>query len=218
VRIVNLSHEPSRSIAVSGRRKRISVPLPTLILDETDLFITMPVPKIHMNTGVSLSMKNQWGVIQEPSIRLKLHPYFDQVIYAVNKSLPRAISIIDGRFGLTRSGPLRGDPVLLNWMVASDNIFAADYVACLLLGIDPITIGHLRFAFGRERISDMSEIETNEDLSTFAVKERFYLKREWTDYPGLLAFNSRLLAYLGYESILAKPLHWLLYRFRERFY
>jgi hypothetical protein len=48
--------------------------------------------------------------------------------------------------------------------------------------------------------------------------ERFCLHRSWTDYPGLLAFHSRALAYLGYESPLAKPLHRLLYRFREPFY
>jgi hypothetical protein len=34
----------------------------------------------------------------------------------------------------------------------------------------------------------------------------------------VLTFNSRFLAYVGYESPLAKPLHWLLYLFREPFY
>ena len=218
VRIVNLSHEPSRPIDVPGGRKNISVPLPTVILDETDLFITMPVPKIHMNTGVSLSLKNQWGVIQEPSLRLKLHPYFNEVIYAVNKALPRTVSIVDGKFGLDRSGPLKGDAVPLNWILMSDNVFAADFVSCSLMGIDPFRIPHLRYALAREQITDWSQIELNCDLAPFRAPKEFHLKREWTDYPGLLAFNSRFLAYVGYESILARPLHWLLYRFREPFY
>jgi len=41
---------------------------------------------------------------------------------------------------------------------------------------------------------------------------------EWADYPGYLAYHSRWLSWLGYESCLARPLHWLLYRFREPFY
>lgn len=218
VRTVNLSHESSRPIEVTVRDKRLVVPLPTMLLDETDLFITMPVPKIHMNTGVSISMKNQWGVIQEPSLRLKLHPYFNEVIYAVNKALPRTISIVDGTYGLDRSGPLAGDAVPLNWLLMSDNIFAADFVSCSLMGIDPFSIPHLRYALNRERIAGWSDIEMNCDPAPFVSKRPFHLERKWTDYPGVLAFNSSLLAYIGYASPLSSMLHWILYRFREPFY
>jgi uncharacterized protein (DUF362 family) len=96
VRIVNLSHEVARSVIVKTALRRLAVPLPLIVVEHADLFITMPVPKIHMNTRVSMSIKNQWGVIQSPALRLKLHPYFTQVVYGVNKALPRAISIIDG--------------------------------------------------------------------------------------------------------------------------
>jgi uncharacterized protein (DUF362 family) len=53
VRIVNMSHSPSRLIRFRRHLPTISVPLPTLLLDETDRFITMPVPKVHLNTNVS---------------------------------------------------------------------------------------------------------------------------------------------------------------------
>ena len=218
VRIVNLSYAPSRPINVLCGRRTISVPLPTMLLDETDLFITMPVPKIHMNTGVSLSLKNQWGIIQIPSLRLKLHPYFDEIIYAVNKALPKSVIVIDGKFGLTRSGPLKGDVIPLDWLLVSSNMFAADFVCCSLMGIDPFSVPHLKYALEKEGIADWSAIETNCDPCEFVAKEKFYLERRWTDYPGLLAFRSRPLAYLAYESPLAGVLHWLLYRFREPFY
>ena len=80
VRLVNLTEEPSRPISYRSRLRRMSVPLPLLIVDETDHFFTMPVPKIHMNTRVSMSIKNQWGIIQVPAQRLKLHPYFTDTI------------------------------------------------------------------------------------------------------------------------------------------
>ncbi len=217
VEVVNLSHVPSRPIRFRHRLKSFAVPLPTLLLDEIDLFITMPVPKVHLNTVVSVSLKNQWGVIQEPALRLKLHPYFDEVIYQVNKALPRAIAVVDGKYGLTHSGPMRGTPLELNWLAAGDNLFYMDLFVTELMGLDFRRIPHLRHIFRKEGISRLKDVEMNTDHRRFMSSE-FYLRREWTDYPGLLTFNSRALAYVGYESILARPLHWLLYKFREPFY
>lgn len=218
VRVVNMSNEPARSILVLHKGRKLSVPLPRFLFDETDLFITMPVPKIHMNTYVSLSVKNQWGVIQNPPDRLKLHPYFWKVIYEVNKALPRIISVVDGKYGLTRSGPMRGDEVELNWLMISDNIFAADYICCLLMGISPESVPYLRRIFREEEIFGLRDVVLNTDYSQFVSQHPFYLKRAWTDYPGLVAFNSRLVAYLGYHSPLAGLLHKLLYLYREPFY
>jgi uncharacterized protein (DUF362 family) len=214
VKIVNLSHVKSRPIRFLCRWRTLSVPLPVLILDETDLFITMPVPKVHSNTGISLSLKNQWGIIQEPELRLKLHPYFNDVIYQINKALPRAISVLDGKYGLTRNGPMLGDEVELNWIVVGDNLFAVDEVVCRMMGFDPANIPHLKHALRKEH---HGPVEFNVDYRKFAC-DHFYLERKWTDYPGWLAFHSRALAYVGYESALARPLHWLLYCFREPFY
>jgi uncharacterized protein (DUF362 family) len=216
-RIVNLSHEPSRDIRVRAGFRRLSVPLPRLVLDETDLFITMPVPKVHLNTVVSIAIKNQWGIIQKPSLRLKLHPYFREVIYQVNKALPAALAIVDGKFGLTRSGPMRGDATELNWLMASDDLFVTDYVVTDIMGLDVARVPYLRYILRKEGIDSFDSVAFNTDHLAFRGV-RFHLQREWTDYPGVLTFNSRLLAYVGYESILAKPLHWMLYRFREPFY
>jgi len=217
VRLVNLSHEPSREILVRAGLRRLRVPMPRVVLDETDLFISMPVPKIHMNTLVSLSVKNQWGVIQSPAMRLRLHPYFKHVVYAVNMALPKAVSVVDGKYGLTRSGPMRGDVLDLNWLLVSDDLFAADYVCCLLMGIVPERVSYLRWIFRRRGLQRLDQLELSRPLEPF-VRREFYLVREWTDYPGLLAFKSRLLAWLGYESPLAGALHKLLYVFREPFY
>jgi hypothetical protein len=83
-----------------------------------------------------------------------------------------------------------------------------------MMGFDPARIPHLQHALRRE---GHCAIDFNRDYQTF-VSDQFYLERRWTDLPGLLTFNSRALAYVGYESIFARPLHWLLYRFREPFY
>lgn len=217
VGVVNMSHLPSRSIPVPAWGRTLPVPLPSLLLEETDIFISMPVPKVHSNTIVSLALKNQWGVIQEPALRLKLHPYFKEVIYHVNKALPRSYAIVDGRYGLTRNGPLRGDVLELNWLFACDNLFVTDFVVTQLMGLDYRRIPYLRWIFRKEGIGSLDGLAFNQPLDPF-VSTSFFLDREWTDYPGVLTFNSRLLAYIGYESLLARPLHWLLYRFRKPFY
>jgi len=218
VTVVNLSHVPSRVLSLGSNRHPLEIQLPAMLFDEVDLFITVPVPKVHLNTIVSLSIKNQWGLIQETDSRLKLHPNFKKIIYGVNKALPPSLSMIDGKYGLTRSGPLRGDVVDLNWLLLCDNIYIADFVCCSLMQVDYRRVPHLRYILQQEGIKDLEGVEFNQDYRQFIATEPFYLKREWTDYPGVMTFNSRFLAYIGYESPLAKPLHWLLYKFREPFY
>lgn len=217
VRIVNMSHSPSRPVRIRAGWRTLDVPLPRFLLDETDVFVTIPVPKVHSNAIVSLALKNQWGVIQQPELRLKLHPYFKQVIYGINKALPKTFVIVDGKYGLTRSGPLRGDAVDLNWILFSNDIFLADLVVSEIMGFNWRHIPYLRYASKREGIGSTEGIDLNDDFRKFSTTP-FYLQRAWTDYPGVMTFNSRLLAYIGYESSLAKALHWLLYRFREPFY
>jgi uncharacterized protein (DUF362 family) len=216
VRVVNLSLAPSRRIRVDTNWRTMTVPIPTLLLDATDRFITLPVPKIHANTLISVAIKNQWGIIQIPAERLKLHPVFKYVIYAVNKSLPKPLVIVDGKFGLTRNGPMRGDVVTLNWLAMCDNLFANDVIVAQLMGFDPMSIPYIRYAMKKENIrTSDSHVYSYE---AHPPHTEFYLTRDWTDYPGLMTFNSRALAYLGYESLLARSLHKLLYLFREPFY
>jgi hypothetical protein len=84
-----------------------------------------------------------------------------------------------------------------------------------MMGLDWRRIEYLKYIFRKEQIFSADAVEKNTDLPRHGD---FYLRRDWTDYPGLLTFKSRVLAYIGYESKLAKPLHWLLYKFREPFY
>jgi uncharacterized protein (DUF362 family) len=216
-RCVNISFAEPEWLEVRAGWRTLRVPLPKLLLHEIDAFITLPVPKIHMNTLVSMSIKNQWGCIQEPSERLKLHPYFAEVMFEVNRRLPRAYSIIDGRYGLNGSGPMSGDPVEMDWLLASNDLVAADRVCCRLMQIDERRVNFLQHFRRAGWWSDFESIRLNQPFGPF-VKEKFFLKRAWTDYPGWFCFNNSFLAWLGYRSPLAGFAHWLLYKFRKPFY
>ena len=217
VRLVNLSKLAAREIHFGYKGREFAVPLPRLLLDDVQLFITAPVPKVHSNTGVSMSIKNQWGCIQEPSLRLKLHPYFKKVILEVNKALRVNVSVIDGRYGLNRNGPLRGDAVELGWIMISNNIAAADFACCTLMGIDPLSLKYLAFYKENEEVPALEDIQFSQDYRGF-IGTKFYLKRDFWDYPGYFAFRSSFLAYLAYHSPFARFLHSVMYLFREKFY
>lgn len=217
ITVVNLSHGPRDRIDFSAGRRQLSVDLPRLLTQEVDFLVTMPVPKVHMYTGVSLTFKNQWGCIPEPTARLRLHPYFKDTILAVNRAVKARFAIVDGRVGLTESGPMKGTPVRLDWLLVSDDIGAAARVCCELMQIDLSSVKHLRHAHRKGQVPRLDEIEVSADLGSFR-RDPFFLKLAWTDLPGRLAFQSRQLAYVAYFSPLSRGLHRLLYLFREPFY
>lgn len=216
-KVVNLSKLERTPITFAYRGQSFSVELPTLLTDEVDFVVTMPVPKIHMNTGVSLTFKNQWGCIPEPDVRLRLHPYFKHVILEVNKAIRTRVAIIDGAYGLNVSGPLQGSPVELNWLLVTSDIGTGAVVACKLMQISLDKVAHLKYAKKLGYVPDFCDIEINQDIQEF-LKEKFFLKRAWTDLPGVLAFNHAFWAYVAYHSPIAGILHKMLYLFREPFY
>ena len=216
VEITHLSELPRKTIEIP-RGSHLELELPGLLTDDIDLLITMPVPKVHMYTGVSLTFKNQWGCIPEPKDRLRLHPQLPRVLYEVNRAVKTKVAIVDGAWGLTVSGPLRGDPVALDWLLVTDDIGAGARICCELMQIPVSKVPHLRYAERLGSVPQLSEIETNTAIEPFK-RERFRLHRRWTDYPGFLAFRSRTIAHLAYFSRLSTFLHKVLYLFREPFY
>jgi uncharacterized protein (DUF362 family) len=217
IRVINLSRFRHREIAFTYRGRAARMPLPVLLTDEIDLLVSAAVPKIHMNTMVSMSVKNLWGCIPEPAMRLRLHPFFPQAVREIVRAVAPAWAVIDGRYGLTRSGPMRGDPVDLNWLMVADDLYAADAMVCRLMGIDPRSVYYLRHVAGKGLAPAPEQMDVRPDWAGFR-KEPFYLRRAWTDYPGLWAFRSSFLTYWFYYSPLAGLLHKLLYLFREPFY
>ena len=87
VQLVNLSQLPRKTIQFDYKNKSFRLDLPVLLLEDIDMLVSMPVPKVHANTKVSLTFNNQWGCIPENKDRLKLHPYFRHVILEVNKAI-----------------------------------------------------------------------------------------------------------------------------------
>jgi uncharacterized protein (DUF362 family) len=213
VKILNLSELPAREVEIPTLRGPCKISLPVIFFDEIDFSITCPVPKVHCMTQITLAYKNQWGC-QPDVMRLKNHYLFDEIISQICDKLKFRYAFLDGKHGLDKNGPMMGDPVEVNWFVASNSLGAFDMVVSDMMGFDWRRIGHLKMAekYGFMPIKDKIQIIGDPE----SLRKKFTLKRNFWNYPALAAFRSRKLTDLFYFSMWAKLLHDVMYIFRKR--
>ncbi len=215
--LVDLSAVERTEVPFLSGSRTVRIALPKFLCEENVHTLTMPVPKVHCMTGISLSLKNQWGCLPD-AMRLRQHVHFDRIIHAINKALKVRYAVIDGTFGLDRNGPIiEGNPVPLGWYLVAANPLAADAVAAHLIGQDLRRIPHYGPAFAAGAVPALADIETNVARESLdAARRPFRLKRNLWNYVAKTAWYSSTWNHLVYESRLAKPLHDLMYLVRER--
>jgi uncharacterized protein (DUF362 family) len=214
-RPVNLTNYPRETVATEIAGRRVAVEVSRLLTRETDAFITMPVPKLHMMTGVSLGFKNQWGCLPDVK-RLRNHWDFARKVLAINKILKPRLAIFDGTYFLNRSGPLEGDSIRKDLLIASREVGAGSLVCCELMGIDARSIPHLRMAIAEAMMPDaIDALVTNAAIEKFKGAA-FKLQLSWTQSLTRGIFRSRLATIALYDSPLARPVHELIYLMRGR--
>lgn len=215
IQVINFSQDKSswRYFKINKFFREFNVEYPAL-LEECDHFITLPVPKIHAMTKISLSYKNQWGCV--PNVmRLRYHTIFNEAIFAINQIPKSKFSIIDGTYGLTRSGPMSGDVFDLGCLICSNSFEAADLITSKLMKIDLKGIDHYKRSFNEGLVPDEKQILLNKDYKKY-VSERFYLKREFWNYPAMLAWKHPWINHFFYESFAADFMHKVMYTFRKK--
>ena len=153
---MNLTEYPREWAETEIFGRQIKLEMSRLLLHETDVFITMPVPKVHVMTRVSLGFKNQWGCLPDVK-RLRNHHDFSYKVLAINKLLNPQMVIFDGTYFLNRTGPMEGDPVKMNLLIASDDAGAGSLACCELMQINPKSIAHLRLAIKEGMMPDSLE-------------------------------------------------------------
>jgi len=214
VQVVNLSDLPSEEANTIINGKRVTLELPSLLLHGVDVFITLPVPKVHVMTRVSLAFKNQWGCIPE-TMRLRHHPQFAEKVIAINKLLKPSIAIFDGTYFLDRTGPMIGDPVRMNLLVAANDIGAGSLACCRIMNIDPWKVKHFTLARQERMFSNsLDEVVLNQPIEPFC-HHQFRVERTLINWIALAGFNSDILTRLLYDSAFADPIHRILYTVRK---
>ena len=121
--------------------------LPRTVL-ESDFLVSMPKIKTHHWSGVTLSMKNIFGVV--PGARYGwpkniLHwKGIQESILDLCATVPINFVIADGIVAMEGNGPLNGTPRPLGKIVLADDPVAADATCAWLMGFAPHRILHIR--------------------------------------------------------------------------
>jgi uncharacterized protein (DUF362 family) len=182
-RYVDLNHDDARAVTLrSGFTDLGRLHLPETILG-ADLIVSMPKLKTHHWAGVTLSLKNMFGIVPGmiygwPKNVLHWAGIHESVV-DINSSLPAPqFAIVDGIVGMEGNGPIQGDPKPCGALVFGDDLVAVDATAARLMSIEPRKIKHLEHAarfLGNIEYEQITQIgESLESLrKEFRVIQRF---------------------------------------------
>jgi uncharacterized protein (DUF362 family) len=120
--------------------------LPRTVLD-SDFIVSMPKVKAHHWSGVTLSMKNMFGVVPGSKYgwpKNVLHwQGIQESILDVCATVPIHFVIADGILAMEGNGPLNGTPRPLGSIVLADDPVAADATCARLMGFEPDRIAYI---------------------------------------------------------------------------
>lgn len=170
--LVDMDRRPCVEISVPEGQLIHSLKLCPEVL-EFDFLVSIPVMKMHMHTGATLAVKNMKGCLWRRS-KVELHMLpavagskerpLDVAIADMSSLLRPHLAIVDGTVGMEGLGPGAGRPKPLDAVVVSADAFAADAVACQLMGTRAESVPHLRL--GAERgygIIDLDRLAVTPD-------------------------------------------------------
>src|SRR6266481_6036368 len=116
-------------------------------LFNADLLVSMPKLKTHHWAGVTLSLKNMFGVIPGSVYgwpKNILHwAGIDRAILDINAAVGPDFAIVDGIMGMEGNGPIQGTPKECGVLVLGDNPVAVDATCCRVMGINPVRVKYL---------------------------------------------------------------------------
>ncbi len=161
-------------------------------LRRADLIVSMPKLKTHHVAGVTLSMKNLFGVM--PGVcygwpKNVLHfAGIPQSILDITAVVRPHLAIVDGIIGMEGDGPIMGTPRPCGKLIFGKNLAAVDATAARLMGVDPWRIGYLAVASGQlGPIAESHITQRGERVSgpaqPFAMLDRPGLRELQGSYP-----------------------------------
>jgi uncharacterized protein (DUF362 family) len=122
--------------------KKITVPR---IVAESAI-ISAAKMKTHSETGVTLGMKNMFGVLPD-KFKGRYHMKgMHKVILDINRAVKPVLTVVDGFVAMEGRGPVQGSPVEMETIIAGRDVVATDATASRVMGFDPSKIGHIRMA------------------------------------------------------------------------
>ena len=151
VRFVDLNEDEVTRLALRSDFTSLrQLYLPDTVV-KSDLLVSMPKLKMHHWAGVTLSLKNMFGVVPGSVYgwpKNLLHwAGIHQSIVDINSTLPTpTFAIVDGIVGMEGNGPIQGTARPAGVLIFGQDLVAVDATAARLMRIEPSKVLHVATA------------------------------------------------------------------------
>ena len=144
---VDLNVDDVTRVALRTRASRLrELYLPKTVLG-ADFFVSMPKLKTHHWAGVTLSLKNLFGIVPGSCYgrpKNVLHwAGIDRSILDKNAAARPDFAIVDGIMGMEGNGPIQGTPKASGVLIFGNDPVAVDATCCRVMGLLPERVKHL---------------------------------------------------------------------------
>jgi uncharacterized protein (DUF362 family) len=155
--------------------------LPKTVLG-VDFLVSMPKLKTHHWAGVTLSLKNMFGIVPGSCYgwpKNVLHwAGINQSILDINACARPDFAIVDGIMAMEGNGPIQGTPKSCGVLVLGNDPVAVDATCCSIMDINPAKVRYLRQAgtlLGHDKHNKIQQLgESIASVRTpFAVLDEF---------------------------------------------
>jgi uncharacterized protein (DUF362 family) len=191
---VDLNIDDVERVPLKTRASRLKeLYLPKTVLG-ADFIVSMPKLKTHHWAGVTLSLKNMFGIVPGGCYgwpKNVLHwAGIDKSILDINAAVRPDFAIVDGINGMEGNGPIQGTPKRANVLVFGNDPVAVDATCCRIMGLLPEKVKYLVGAgtllghVNPEKIEQLGESIASV-RTPFAVLKEFNKLRE----PGREEWN-----------------------------
>jgi len=190
--LVILDDQEHVKVDIPGGECEKTANLPKVYLD-CDLLINVPKLKTHLDTLVTVCLKNLMGMVPSDPDCLDMHRHLPQSITDLYRLLKPGLNIVDGIIAHEGQGPLYGTPVPdMGVILAGDDGVAVDAVACEVMGIHPLEVTTTRLAvlegLGAGNLADIelrgTEIEeVKRNFLTPMINAIGYMRYDGINYP-----------------------------------
>ena len=144
---VDLNVDEVERVPLRTRASRLKeLYLPKTVLG-ADFVVSMPKMKTHHWAGVTLSLKNMFGIVPGSCYgwpKNTLHwAGIERAILDINATVRPNFAIVDGIVGMEGNGPIQGVPKPCGVVVLGDDPVAVDATCARIMGLAPGRIKYL---------------------------------------------------------------------------
>jgi uncharacterized protein (DUF362 family) len=171
VPFVDLNNDDVYTIPNAGGNSRLKTLTLPLTLRKVDWIVSMAKMKTHHWAGVTLSMKNLFGLMPGSFYgwpkNVLHHAGIEDCILDINATVKPHFAIVDGIVGMEGDGPIMGSPKEAGVIVMGRNLPAVDATCARVMDINPRRVDYLATASGRlGAIREESIQQRGESVST----------------------------------------------------